>query len=90
MGASGHIGAMINSMKMNRNARASKRKDKPDLNYTYQKNALKFKEPSKGDLDSILHKIRRKKNRENILQKQFRVGLGLIIGIISLIYLFYF
>lgn len=88
MGAGGHISAMVNSMKMNRNARASKRKEKPDLNYSYKKNKLKFKEPSKGDLDSILYKIRRKKNRENILFKQFKMVTFIMIGLVCLIYLF--
>lgn len=87
MGAGGHIGAMVKSYRMNRNALASKRKDKPDLDYTYKKNKLKFKEPDKGDLDSIIHKIRRKKNRENILKKQFLMGSYILIGLICIIYL---
>ena len=83
-----HIGAMVNSMKMNRNALPSKQREKPDLDYSYKKYNLKFKEPSKADLDCILHKIRRRKNRENLLFKQFRLITFIVIGMVSIIYLF--
>ena len=87
MGAGGHIGAMVKSIRMNRNARPSKYREKPDINYTYKKNKLKFKEPSKDDLDSILYKIRRRKNRENIMFKQFKMVTFILIGLVCFIYL---
>ena len=88
MGAGGHIGAMVKSIRMNRNARPSKYRKKPDLDFSYEKNKLKFKEPSKGDLDSILYKIRRRKNRENLLFKQFKTVTFIMIGLVCIIYLF--
>ena len=78
MGSSGHIASMANSLKMNRNARRSKRVPKKEAELLYNNDQLEFKKVSKEELDIFKQKVKEKTDRYNRIRK--KVLFWLIVG----------